>query len=133
MPLSIFVPLEPMPCPRPRIATRGKFAHAYYPASYKTWKEEAEKLLVTLLPEAEIEGDLFVEIVCLLPRPKTTKLSRPKPDVDNYAKSVMDAMTQAGAWGDDSQVASLKVSKRWAAAGEEVGFAVRIAPVPENE
>jgi Holliday junction resolvase RusA-like endonuclease len=130
---DIFVPLEPMPCPRPRIATRGKFAHAYYPAAYKTWKQEAEELLEKLLPETAWDDDLYVEIVCVLPRPKTTKLSRPKPDVDNYAKSVLDAVTQAGAWGDDSQVAALLVHKRWAAPGEAVGFSVRFAPITEFE
>jgi Holliday junction resolvase RusA-like endonuclease len=37
-----------------------------------------------------------------------------KPDADNVGKAVLDALTDCGAWVDDSQVASLPVIKRWA-------------------
>lgn len=34
-----------------------------------------------------------------------------KPDVDNLAKLIMDAMTKAGYWQDDNQVCDLRVTK----------------------
>jgi Holliday junction resolvase RusA-like endonuclease len=36
-----------------------------------------------------------------------------KPDSDNVLKAVKDALTDAGVWLDDSQVALEFVSKRW--------------------
>ena len=38
--------------------------------------------------------------------PRTTK-----PDVDNLAKLILDAMTKAGYWHDDNQVCDLRVTK----------------------
>jgi Holliday junction resolvase RusA-like endonuclease len=116
--LRLTLAIDPLPCPRPRVRCAGKFAHAYYPASYKTWKEDAARHLENAARYAgapvPFEGPLVVAIVCHVARPKTTKLADPKPDVDNYAKSVLDAATQAGLWDDDSQVVSLSVTKRWA-------------------
>lgn len=61
-------------------------------------------------------GDRPVSVVvnCYVLKPKTSKLPFPKPDVDNYAKSVLDAMTDAGVWHDDTQVQELRVNKQWA-------------------
>jgi len=38
--------------------------------------------------------------------PRTTK-----PDVDNLAKLILDAMTKAGYWHDDNQVCDLRITK----------------------
>jgi Holliday junction resolvase RusA-like endonuclease len=37
-----------------------------------------------------------------------------RPDMDNLAKAVYDALTAAGVWSDDSQVTNGRVRKRWA-------------------
>lgn len=37
-----------------------------------------------------------------------------RPDCSNFIKELEDAMTACGFWKDDSQVAELKVQKRWA-------------------
>ena len=34
-----------------------------------------------------------------------------RPDIDNLAKAVMDAINQVGIWEDDSQVAHLDIRK----------------------
>lgn len=38
-----------------------------------------------------------------------------KPDLDNMAKQLKDAMSRTGFWGDDRQVVSLRCSKCYAA------------------
>lgn len=40
-----------------------------------------------------------------------------KPDADNLAKAVLDALQDAGAYPDDSRIISLHVSKAWAEQG----------------
>lgn len=127
--MEIILDLEPIPCPRPRIrVTRTKtgktFAHAYYDKKYVTWKDTAAEL-IGKLDASPVAGPVNVTIECAVKRPKTTKLSHPKPDVDNYAKAVMDALTAASVWDDDSQVIRLVVTKVWAETGS-----IRIAIYP---
>lgn len=48
------------------------------------------------------------------------KLCTKKPDLDNVAKNVLDALTASGtAWADDSQIARLSITKRWCGEDEE--------------
>lgn len=105
--------IDPKPCPRPRVALRGRVPVAYYPADYQKWKEEARCALA--YEGVPLQGPLRVTIQCQVKRPKTTKLPAPKPDIDNYVKSVLDAMTQAGVWEDDTQVVQVLADKMWGA------------------
>lgn len=45
--------------------------------------------------------------------PKRPKYAAPvtRPDIDKLARSVLDALTTAGAWRDDSQVVELRLAK----------------------
>lgn len=115
--------MDPMPAPRPRaraIIAHGKpIATVYNPAEYKRWLEDAQAQIINQLSgEYPIRGVLAVEIEVTAQKPKTSKLPHPKPDVDNYAKAVLDAFTHAEVWEDDSQVHALKVTKRWGPVGK---------------
>lgn len=119
--------IDPIPCPRPRIAVRGKFANAYYPAAYKDWKEKARELIEAATDERGLAGPISLDLDIVVKKPKTTKLAVPKPDIDNYVKAVMDAITSAGVWVDDSQVVALTAVKSW---GEHGSIAIDLQEVP---
>lgn len=111
-----------MPAPRPRFrvitpAGRRPIASAYSPAEYRQWQEDAHEQLISQINHPELTGPLTVRIHVQVQKPRTSKLSHPSPDVDNYAKAVMDAMTKAGVWLDDKQVVALTVTKEWGSIG----------------
>ena len=126
--------MAPMPTPRPRarvIPGRRPIAVFYSPANYKEWQKEAAAELAKI-DAVKVEGSCLVTVENYATRPKTTKLSAPKPDVDNYAKGVLDAITKDGRfWHDDSQVTDLTVSKRWTTDGARIE--VTITPISEGE
>lgn len=125
-----FLHCDPIPAPRPRAVARGKFASVYHPADYTKWKEALvnEALNAQGIPEEPLAGALVVTIHTYVTPPKTTKLTHPGPDVDNYAKGVLDALTQSKAiWADDKQVVDLRITKRWCdLAQPDPGFEVLI-------
>ena len=114
------VPGYPKGQPRPRFARMGKFVRAYDPQDAVDFKSK----IATFALQAgvqPIDGAVWMCITAYLPRPK--KYSRKsdfrgaiiaptKPDVDNIAKAVMDAL-QGIAYAHDAQVAWLSVSKSY--------------------
>lgn len=92
----------------------------------------AENLLMTALyvhkPASPLGGALSVSIVFYFPFKKTEKkrvikagLPVPKvtkPDLDNMAKNVLDAMTKLGYWDDDALICNLNLRKYYAPQGK---------------
>jgi Holliday junction resolvase RusA-like endonuclease len=114
--------------PRPKATRRGNHAGVYDPGTADGWKllvrHEADKVK----PLMPLEGALYLSITAYFPRPKSHFSARgelkdgmpflhtSKPDADNIAKAIMDALTNLGTyWRDDSQVAYLRIEKRYAA------------------
>lgn len=110
---------------RPRITFNGKYAHAYtdqktanyellvqqsYFKKYKYFQYKNSPIKVSI--------DIFLEV------PKSEKKSNQemmlkgeilptkKPDLDNVAKSILDALNDL-AYDDDKQIVELNVTKRY--------------------
>lgn len=126
---------------RPRFSCRG---HAYTPA--ETRNAERAVLAAFLHETGRREGDppLFaagpvaVEVAVFMPLPKRVpkrEESRPytvKPDADNVAKLVLDALN-GHAWRDDSQVVDLHIVKMPRTRGLEPETRVLVAPLGREE
>ena len=124
-PISIFVHGDPKGQPRPRAFARGGMVRMYDPATAEGWKSAiADEWRRSAPPMPKIEVPVSLHLHFNMPRPKShsnkkgLKTDAPiwhakKPDADNMAKAVMDALTQLGVWQDDDQVVVLKVVKRF--------------------
>jgi len=132
---------------RPRATVQGGRARVYTPTLTADWEHFAALELRAAFvdgcaPEAAnyMAGPLGCEIVAVFPR--TAELLRKvkagykyptwrlphavKPDADNIAKSVLDAIEKAGIILDDKQIALLTVGKHYAMIHEEPRVEVRI-------
>jgi Holliday junction resolvase RusA-like endonuclease len=131
MAITFSVPGDPVPQPRPRVSTRGGFARAYVPAKHPV--HEYRTQIAAAARDAgltETGEPLSVVIDAVFARPKShlrksgVKPDAPKlprPDVDNLAKAVLDALQHVV--GDDTNVARLVVEKSY---GTEARTTVRI-------
>lgn len=132
--IQFLIPGDPPPAPRTKCACRGRYPTVYNPAEYTRWKQQTAERLGSLIPPEQLqdwdpERDVRLSAEFVATPPKTTKLTRPKPDLDNYLKAVQDAITQSGlVWRDDTLVASYgpQTRKRWATPGEPPGIYVTI-------
>lgn len=113
--------------PRPKAFARGGHAAVYDPGTAEGWKGQvalAAKPFLGHQPVLDLPLSLRLEFY--MPRPKGHYIastpargireSAPgyqtgKPDADNLAKAVMDALTQLNVWRDDSLVSDLRVRK----------------------
>ena len=132
MSLTFSVPGEPVPQPRPRVSTRGGFARAYVPAKHPV--HAYRQSLAAAARDAglsETREPLNVVIDAVFERPKSHMRKSgvkadaprlPRPDVDNIAKAVLDALQDV--MGDDTNVARLVVEKSY---GQEARTTVRIS------
>ena len=132
---------------RPRATVQGGRARMYTPTPTADWERFAALELRAAFvgacaPEAAnyMSGPLGCEIVAVFPRSAellrkvkagykypTWRLPHAvKPDADNIAKSVLDAIEKAGIILDDKQIALLTVGKHYAMIHEEPRVEVRI-------
>lgn len=80
---------------------------------------------------------VWVELRFVMPRPQSTPKRRTppavkRPDLDKLARAVLDALSSAGVWCDDSQVTHLVASKRIADLGERSGCHVWVSPAADH-
>ncbi len=128
---SAHFPFEPRGKGRPRLGRNATYTDA------KT--REFERLVAAIarceMVGPPVDGPVAVEIYCHFGMPKSWSRTRraerdgrphtSKPDADNIAKSVCDALEGIVFW-KDQQVSALKVEKRWL---DRPGFRVTVSRV----
>jgi len=123
---SLRFPLEPLPASRPRVTRWG----TYIAKPYKAWLDAANKYLKTVsvrIPPQHLT--VHAEFVCT--RARTSKLTTPKGDIDNYLKAPLDAITHAGLWEDDKWITTVVATKRFAEPDEEAHTRLDIYALPQ--
>lgn len=88
------------------------------------WRKTVTASLVGMPP---VEGAAEVVLGFYMPKPKSNKDDHPirRPDVDKLIRAVLDGMTDAGIFKDDSQVVSISARKLWAKADPGVSILYR--------
>lgn len=78
------------------------------------------------------ESSIVAEVVFWLPRGRTVRRQHPckKPDIDKLLRTVLDALTNAGLWADDSQVVEVRSAKRYATDARPPGVVIRAKEIP---
>lgn len=147
-PVRFFAPGDPKGQPRPRAFVRkmgAQFvARVYDAGTAEGWKGSVALVAREVLSGRSFGGPLAVELTFYFRRPKghvnskgmlkpaAPRFHTSKPDADNAAKAVLDALTQLGAWSDDSQVSDLRVRKEYAAPSDPAGALVVISELVEG-
>ena len=138
---------DPKGQPRPRAFAmklgNGKYsARVFDSGTAEGWKSAIAVAARPARPPAPMLGPVVLRIQFIFLRPKShfrkngaLKDGSPlhhtkKPDSDNCAKAVLDAITQLGGfWHDDSQVSDLHVWKRY---GPKAGAAIEIKEIEDD-
>lgn len=129
---QIFIEGQPRPQGSKKAFARGKNivlveANKELPA----WREHMTRMLqLKQLEEATpFTTAVNVALTFWLPRPKSVKRQYPTGtyDIDKLTRAVLDSITKAGVWRDDSDVVDLTVRKTYADM-HEPGVLISITP-----
>ncbi len=120
----------PIPKARARTMTlpNGR-AHTYTPDRTKAWESSVKLQARRWRPEQPLDGPLAAELTFYLPKPPSVprRVTYPatKPDLDNLAKSVFDAL-EGELFTNDSRIVDKNLHKRY---GEPARVEIAIGPV----
>ena len=120
--IEFVIPGDPVPQGRPRASTRGGYVKVYDPPASRAYKKLVKTYASYNRPSVLLSGYIEVEMHIYKRTLKSfskkkkidaeNKKIRPKtkPDADNYAKGILDAM-KGIIWQDDGQVTDLIARK----------------------
>lgn len=120
MKVQFTVPGPPVAKGRPRFGKHG----TYTPPKTAAYEQLVRACYLAQCGGQKLTGALQVSLLALFPIPKSApkkaraemlsggKLPDKKPDLDNIAKAVLDALNGV-AYGDDAQVTDLLARKRY--------------------
>ena len=104
----------------------------------KAWRAAVEQAAAAILVRrgAPFTGPVGVQLKFWLPRPASVTRSRPHTrgtgDLDKLERAVLDAITNAGLWGDDAQVCRLVTIKAYADPPEQPGLVLTLWAIRDD-
>jgi len=130
-------------------AYTGKVAQVESSAKVKPWRMAVKYAALNEIAMLDwiyqpMTGAIVLEVTFRLPRPKghygtgrNAGLLKPtapfhpngRPDLDKLLRSTFDALGEAGVWGDDAQVVTVRGAKKYATDYEPVGATIRVKSV----
>ena len=123
--MRITIPIEPVSQLRPRATSRGGYTRVYDPPKVKAYKDNVRKFLEDYPIKKFSDVELDVKAKFYLPVQKSiskkeqelrlSNVHRPKvkADLDNYTKSLLDALNGL-VWDDDAKIVHLEADKYYA-------------------
>ena len=129
MTFSVTFTIDGLPVPkgRPKFSSRGGFARVYTPKKTADYEAQVKAAAEQAMQREPLETPVSVYLYFRLPIPQSYsktakegclsgfKRHTKRPDLDNLAKSVLDALNEV-VWADDSQIVSLHITKVYASA-----------------
>lgn len=127
--LTFVLPIVPTAQARARHATRNGYAVAYKSGRQQSNERTLEACLKEHAPSSPMAGPVVLEFIAAMPMPQSASrkkkiammrgalLPTKKPDLDNLAKQLKDAMTRLQFWQDDKQVVELRCRKIYSETG----------------
>lgn len=122
--IKLIFPIEPVAQARPRARRFGKGIRLYDPPKTAKFKRSLHKLAKASYHGKPLDGELEVTIIfgravqkSISKKERKLRLlgrHRPivKPDLDNYIKSTLDALTGV-LWVDDNAIVKMVAEKRY--------------------
>lgn len=122
--IKLILPIEPVAQARPRARRFGKGIRLYDPPKTATFKRKLHKLAKESYHGKPLDGELEVTVIfgrsvqkSISKKERKLRLlgrHRPivKPDLDNYIKATLDALTGV-LWKDDNAIVKMVAEKRY--------------------
>lgn len=134
--VTFFIPGKPIGKQRPRTTKTG---HTYTPEKTRTWEShcgwELRQQMTRISYEQGIQLPKFTERVVVDMRfnfdkpkstPKRVTQKLKKPDYDNLAKSITDALQNVGFYKDDALVTDCMIRKRFSDENHPQGVEIEL-------
>ena len=126
--IKFFVEGNPKAQARPRLA---RYGGTYSPKT--DWYHKTLDTAIKHKPKKPIDFPVFLSLSFRMPKPKNINKQKvwhdKRPDYDNLAKAVTDAIVKADILEDDNVVAMALIEKKYA---NKVGCIIDISKLDEN-
>lgn len=132
---------KPMGKQRPKVTFTGKYARAYSPKETVSYENLVKLSYQDAEGSLDFEQPIWMQIICYYPIPTSFSKKKKsaaidglihpivKPDVDNVAKIICDALNGI-AYKDDNQIITLEIEKKYGAVPRVV---VNLINIKEEE